>query len=83
MSGREGVNVVEVKVNGSWGGVCDDGFGINEANVICRQLGYELGAEQVREKNIGENSLYFAVPVLEIVSPNSIMILQIDNISFL
>ncbi len=51
MSGREGVNVVEVKVNGSWGGVCDDGFGINEANVICRQLGYELGAEQVREKN--------------------------------
>ena len=46
MNGRE-ANVVEVKVNGSWGGVCDDGFGFSEAHVVCRQLGYELGAEQV------------------------------------
>ena len=34
-------------VNGSWGGVCDDDFSFNEAHVVCRQLGYELGAEQV------------------------------------
>ena len=46
MNGRE-ANVVEVKVNGSWGGVCDDGFSYNEAHVVCRQLGYDLGAEQV------------------------------------
>ena len=34
-------------VNGSWGGVCDDDFSFNEAHVVCRQLGYDLGAEQV------------------------------------
>jgi hypothetical protein len=36
-----------VKINGSWGGICDDGFSFNEAHVVCRQLGFQLGAEQV------------------------------------
>ena len=46
VAGRE-ADIVEVKVNGTWGGVCDDGFSFNEAHVVCYQLGYELGAEQV------------------------------------
>lgn len=29
-----------------WGGICDDGFGIEEANVLCRQLGFSLGARE-------------------------------------
>ncbi|XP_076389775.1 uncharacterized protein LOC100879380 isoform X4 [Megachile rotundata] len=39
---------IEVKILGVWGQVCDDGFGMIDANVICKELGFVLGALEIR-----------------------------------
>ena len=35
----ENIDIPQIKINGTWGGICDDGFTKNEADVICKQLG--------------------------------------------
>lgn len=31
---------LEIRVHGIWGTVCDKSFGVNEAGVFCRSLGF-------------------------------------------
>ena len=38
---------IEIKAfDYDWGGICDDGFGVTDANVVCREAGFPLGARE-------------------------------------
>ncbi|XP_015771384.1 PREDICTED: uncharacterized protein LOC107349712 [Acropora digitifera] len=47
---------VEVYHNGQWGTVCDDYWDINDAHVVCRQLGFPSAAYQYHSARYGRGS---------------------------
>lgn len=47
---------VEVLYNKQWGTVCDDGWDINDAHVVCRELGYTGAEAALSRAYFGEGS---------------------------
>ena len=47
---------VEVFYNGQWGTVCDDKWDINDAHVVCKQLGFSKAAQAYSGATHGQGS---------------------------
>ncbi|XP_019639399.1 PREDICTED: uncharacterized protein LOC109481308 [Branchiostoma belcheri] len=69
---REGQGRVEVKYMGEWGAVCDDSWDLKDADVVCKQLGYPLGAEKVHSgSTFGGSRLDFLLDEVDCTGPES------------
>ena len=49
---------MEIFINGLWGSVCDDWWSWNDANVVCRQLGYTSASAYRKAAWFGQSRHY-------------------------
>ena len=47
---------MEIFHNGAWGTVCDDGWDLNDARVVCRKLGYPGASNALQSAYFGQGT---------------------------
>lgn len=47
---------LEISINNQWGTVCDDSWDINDATVVCRQLGFSSAVSAPTSAHFGQGS---------------------------
>ena len=53
-----GIDIVNVRVDGQLGTICADDFTLNEADVICRQLGYQYSNDVLNRQSVSPIVLF-------------------------
>ena len=47
---------VEVQFHGTWGTICDNDWDLKDADVVCRQLGYDGALSALRDAAFGQGT---------------------------
>ena len=53
-----GIDIVNLRVDGQLGTICADDFTLNEADVICRQLGYQYSNDVLNRQSFSPIVLF-------------------------